>query len=58
MTWSVLLHDDFGAEFVAFDERWQDELLAHAKATGGVRAEPGSSHVATLKGLKARGTRT
>ena len=28
MAWSVLLHDDFDAEFSALDELLQDELLA------------------------------
>jgi hypothetical protein len=31
MTWSVLFHDGFDAEFAAFNEELQDELLAHAK---------------------------
>jgi hypothetical protein len=31
MTWTVLLHDEFADELTAFDEKLQDELLAHAK---------------------------
>ena len=31
MTCTVLLHDDFADEMVAFDEKLQDELFAHAK---------------------------
>ena len=30
MTWTVLFHDAFDAEFEALDEDLQDELLAHA----------------------------
>jgi hypothetical protein len=30
MTWTVLFHDDFDAEFQALQEGLQDELLAHA----------------------------
>jgi len=30
MTWMVLFHDRFHAEFQALDEDLQDELLAHA----------------------------
>ena len=31
MTWTVLFHDAFDAEFEALEEDLQDELLAHAK---------------------------
>jgi hypothetical protein len=31
MTWTVLFHDAFDAEFEALVEELQDELLAHAK---------------------------
>ena len=31
MTWTVLFHDAFNAEFEALVEELQDELLAHAK---------------------------
>lgn len=30
MSWTVLVHDDFAAEFAALAEALQDELLAHA----------------------------
>ena len=30
MSWTVLFHDDFAAEFAALAESLQDELLAHA----------------------------
>ncbi len=34
MSWSVLFHDAFDAEFSALAEDLQDELLAHAKLLG------------------------
>jgi len=30
MSWTVLFHDDFAAEFANLAESLQDELLAHA----------------------------
>ena len=35
MTWTVLFHDAFDAEFEALVEELQDELLAHAKYPSG-----------------------
>lgn len=52
MTWSVLLHDDFDAEFVALDEPWQDELLAHAKLLAEFGPNLGRPTVDTLKGSR------
>ncbi|MCA8917371.1 MAG: type II toxin-antitoxin system RelE/ParE family toxin, partial [Planctomycetes bacterium] len=52
MTWSVLLHDDFDAEFAALDENLQDELLAHAKLLVEFGPNLGRPTVDTLKGSR------
>ena len=52
MTWSVLLHDDFDAEFLALDDLWQDELLAHAKLLEEFGPNLGRPTVDTLKGSR------
>jgi len=52
MTWSVLLHNDFDAEFSALDEDLQDELLAHAKLLEEFGPNLGRPTVDTLKGSK------
>lgn len=52
MTWSVLFHDDFDAEFAALDEDLQDELLAHAKLLEEFGPNLGRPTVDTLKGSK------
>ena len=52
MTWSVLFHDDFDAEFSALDEDLQDELLAHAKLLAQFGPHLGRPTVDTLKGSK------
>jgi hypothetical protein len=45
MTWPVLLHDDFDTEFMALDESWQDELLAHARLLAELGPKLGSPPV-------------
>jgi len=52
MTWAVLFHDDFDAEFAALDEALQDELLAHAKLLEEFGPNLGRPTVDTLKGSK------
>ena len=52
MTWSVLFHDDFDAEFSALDEDLQDELLAHARLLAEFGPNLGRPTVDTLKGSK------
>jgi hypothetical protein len=52
MTWPVLFHDDFDAEFSALDEDLQDELLAHAKLLAEFGPNLGRPTVDTLKGSK------
>ncbi|QKS30276.1 MAG: type II toxin-antitoxin system RelE/ParE family toxin [Candidatus Accumulibacter similis] len=52
MTWPVLLHDDFEAEFMALDESWQDELLAHAKLLAEFGPNLGRPTVDALKGSR------
>ena len=52
MAWSVLLHDDFDAEFSALDELLQDELLAHAKLLAEFGPNLGRPTVDTLKGSR------
>lgn len=50
MTWTVLLHDDFADELTAFDEKLQDELLAHTKLLVEFGPNLGRPNVDTLKG--------
>jgi hypothetical protein len=52
MTWPVLFHDDFDAEFSVLDEDLQDELLAHAKLFAEFGPNLGRPTVDTLKGSK------
>lgn len=52
MTWSVLLHDAFDAEFAMLAEDLQDELLAHAKLLAEFGPNLGRPTVDTLKGSK------
>jgi hypothetical protein len=50
MTWTVLFHDAFDAEFEAFVDELQDELLAHAKLLAEFGPNLGRPTVDTLKG--------
>ena len=50
MTWAVLFHDDFDAEFQALQEGLQDELLAHANLLAEFGPNLGRPTVDTLKG--------
>ena len=50
MTWTVLFHDEFDAEFEALLEDLQDELLAHAKLLATLGPDLGRPTVDTLKG--------
>lgn len=50
MTWVVLFHDAFEAEFQALGEELQDELLAHAKLLAEFGPNLGRPTVDTLKG--------
>ena len=52
MSWTVLFHDAFDAEFQALDEALQDELLAHAKLLGEFGPNLGRPTVDGLKGSK------
>lgn len=52
MTWAVLFHDAFDAEFQALDEALQDELLAHAKLLGEFGPNLGRPTLDGLKGSK------
>lgn len=52
MSWTVLFHDAFDAEFQELDEALQDELLAHAKLLGEFGANLGRPTVDGLKGSK------
>jgi hypothetical protein len=52
VTWTVLFHDAFDAEFQAFAESLQDELLAHAKLLGEFGPNLGRPTVDGLKGSK------
>lgn len=52
MAWSVLLSDDFDAEFSALDKPLQDELLAHAKLLAEFGPNLGRPTVDTLKGSR------
>ncbi|MDA1328263.1 MAG: type II toxin-antitoxin system RelE/ParE family toxin [Proteobacteria bacterium] len=50
MTWTVLFHDAFDAEFEALGDELQDELLAHAKLLAEFGPNLGRPTVDTLKG--------
>jgi hypothetical protein len=52
MTWIVLFHDAFDAEFEALVEGLQDELLAHAKLLAAFGPDLGRPTVDTLKGSR------
>lgn len=52
MSWIVLFHDAFNAEFLTLDERLQDELLAHARLLGNFGPNLGRPTVDGLKGSK------
>ena len=52
MTWDVLLHDGFDAEFEDLPEAVQDELLAHARLLEQFGPHLGRPRVDTLKGSK------
>ncbi|MBI5109052.1 MAG: type II toxin-antitoxin system RelE/ParE family toxin [Rhodocyclales bacterium] len=52
MSWTVLFHDAFDAEFQALDEAVQDELLAHAKLLGKFGPNLGRPTADGLKGSK------
>ena len=52
MTWTVLFHDEFEAEFEALVEDLQDELLAHAKLLATFGPNLGRPTVDTLKGSR------
>ena len=49
MTWTVLFHDAFDAEFEALVDELQDELLAHAKLLAEFGPNLGRPTVDTLK---------
>ena len=52
MTWTVLFHDAFNAEFEALQEDLQDEFLAHAKLLATFGPDLGRPTVDTLKGSR------
>jgi hypothetical protein len=52
MTWNVLFHNDFHAEFQAMISTLQDELLAHARLLQEFGSHLGRPTVDTLKGSK------
>lgn len=52
MSWDILFHDDFAAEFEALPEPLQDELLAHALLLRNFGPGLGRPTVDTLKGSK------
>ena len=52
MTWTVLFHDAFDAEFEALEVELQDELLAHAKLLATFGPDLGRPTVDTLKGSR------
>jgi hypothetical protein len=52
MTWIVLLHPDFDAEFAGLADDLQDELLAHAKLLSEFGPNLGRPTVDTLKASK------
>ncbi len=52
MTWDVVFHDAFEAEFFAFEPSTQDALLAVAKLLADCGPQLGRPHADTLKGSK------
>ena len=52
MTWNVLFHDAFDAEFSNLKEDLQDELLAHARLLAEFCPNLGRPTVDTLKGSR------
>jgi len=52
MTWTVLFHDAFDAEFSDLTEDLQDELLAHARLLAEFGPNLGRPTVDTLKGSR------
>lgn len=52
MAWTVVFHDDFDEEFKAFEQEFQDELLAHARLIEAYGPKLGRPAVDTLKGSK------
>jgi hypothetical protein len=52
MSWTVLFHDDFAAEFAVMADSLQDELLAHAVLLRDFGPGLGRPTVDTLKGSK------
>lgn len=52
MTWAVLFHDAFDAEFADLAEDLQDELLAHARLLAEFGPNLGRPTVDTLKGSR------
>jgi hypothetical protein len=52
MTWTVLFHDAFDAEFEGLVNDLQDELLAHAKLLAEFGPNLGRPTVDTLKGSR------
>ena len=52
MSWTVLFHDAFDAEFKALDLGLQDELLAHALLLGEFGPNLGRPTIDGLKGSK------
>lgn len=52
MTWDVVFHDAFEAEFLAFEPSKQDSLLAVAKLLADYGPQLGRPYADTLKGSK------
>ena len=52
MTWAVLFHDAFDAEFADLSEDLQDEFLAHARLLAEFGSNLGRPTVDTLKGSR------
>lgn len=52
MSWNVLFHEAFDAEFGGLDEDVQDNLLASARAVQIAGPKAGRPHVDTLEGSK------
>jgi len=52
MTWTVVFHDPFHAEFKCLSEGLQDELLAHAGLLAEFGPHLGRPTVDTLKGSR------
>lgn len=52
MSWSVLFHEDFDAEFESLSASVQDEVLAHAKLLEAFGPTLGRPRADTLKGSR------